>query len=160
MKYILFTIFDRMTVLTKSSYESLTLLPNLLQHEVNLAIKPRLLTSISGLIIITSCNQHGYPWYSPPLAIVHCRSSRLHPVSAQSCCMSVLAGRPAFARLCEGVHWSTSLMSSYLLLQLCPACLVRLTLIVSVMGGRWPYSCCFVRYCLHVLFNIARSILV
>ena len=34
-------------------------------------------------------------------------------------------------------------MSSSLLLQQCPVCLVRLTLIVFVMGGRWPYSCCF-----------------
>ena len=40
--------------------------------------------------------------------------------------MYVRAGRPAFARPCEGVHKSTSLMSSSLLLQQCPACLVRL----------------------------------
>ena len=83
---------------------------------------------------------------SPPLPIVHYpgRSSGLYPVSSQSCCMYVRAGRPAFARPCEGVHWSTSLMSSSLLLQQCPACLVRLTLIVFVTDGRWPYSCCFV----------------
>ena len=31
--------------------------------------------------------------------------------------------------------------------------------IVFVMGGEWPYSCCFVECCLHALFNIARSIL-
>ena len=31
-------------------------------------------------------------------------------------------------------------MSSSLLLQQCPACLARLTWIVFVMGGRWPYS--------------------
>ena len=88
------------------------------------------------------------------------RSSGLHPVFSQSCCMYVLAGRPAFARLCEGVHRRTSLMSTSLLLQLCPACLVRLTLIVFVMGGRWPYSCYFVGCCLQDLFKIARSILV
>ena len=88
------------------------------------------------------------------------RSSGIHPASAQSCCMLVLSGRFAFARPCEGVHWSTSLMSSSLLLQQCPACLVRLTLIVFVMGGWWPYSCCFVGCCLQDLFNIARSILV
>ena len=76
------------------------------------------------------------------------RSSGLHPVSAHSCCMYIRAGRPAFARPCEGVHRSTSLMSSSLLLQQCPECLVRLTLIVFVTGGRWPYSCCFVGYCL------------
>ena len=46
----------------------------------------------------------------------------------------VLPGRPAFARPYVGVHWSTSLMSSSLLLQ---QCLVRLTWIVFVMGGRW-----------------------
>ena len=34
------------------------------------------------------------------------RSSRLHLVSALSCCIQVLACRPAFARPCEGVHWS------------------------------------------------------
>ena len=64
------------------------------------------------------------------------RSSGLHPVSSHSCCMYVLAGRPAFARLYVGVHRSTSLMRSSLLLQQCPACLVRLTWIVFVMGGR------------------------
>ena len=42
-------------------------------------------------------------------------------------CMYVRAGRPAFARPYVGVHRSTSLMSSSLFLQQCPACLVRLT---------------------------------
>ena len=28
-----------------------------------------------------------------------------------------------------------------------------------VMGGRWPYNCCFVGCCLQDLFHIARSIL-
>ena len=89
------------------------------------------------------------------------RSSGLHPVSSRSCWMYVRAGRPAFARPYVGVHWSTSLMSSsLLLLQLCPACLVRLTLIVFVMGGRWPYSWCLVGCCRQDLFSIARSILV
>ena len=66
--------------------------------------------------------------------------------------MYVRAGRTAFARPYVGVHRSTSL------LQQCPACLVRLTWIVFVMGGRWPYSWFFVGCCLHDLFNIARSI--
>ena len=88
------------------------------------------------------------------------RSSGQHPVSSQSCCMYVRAGCPAFARIYVGVHRSTSLMSSSLLLQQCPACLVRLTWIVFVMEGRWPYSWCFVGCCLQDLFNIARSILV
>ena len=47
------------------------------------------------------------------------RSSGQHPVSSHSCWMYVRAGRPAFARPCVGVHKSTSLMSSSLLLQQC-----------------------------------------
>ena len=43
------------------------------------------------------------------------RSSGQHPVSSHSCWMYVRAGRPAFARPCVGVHKSTSLMSSSLL---------------------------------------------
>ena len=62
------------------------------------------------------------------------RSSGLHPVSSHCCCMFVRAGLPAFAWPYAGVHSSTSLMSSSLLLQQCPACLVCLTCIVFVMG--------------------------
>ena len=65
------------------------------------------------------------------------RSSGLNPVSSHSCCMYVWAGRPAFAWSYAGVHRSTSLMSSSLLLQECPACLVCLTCIVFVTGGSW-----------------------
>ena len=87
------------------------------------------------------------------------RSSGLHPVSSHSCCMYVRAGRPAFAWPYAGVHRSTSLMSSSLLLQQCPACLVRLIWIVFMMGARWPYSWCLVGCCRQDLFNIARNIL-
>ena len=68
------------------------------------------------------------------------RSSGLHPVSSHSCCMNVRAGRPAFDWPYAGVHRSTSHTISSLLLQQCPACLVRLACIVFVIGGRWPYS--------------------
>ena len=88
------------------------------------------------------------------------RSSGLHPVSSHSCCMYVRAGCPAFVRPYVGVHRSTSLMSLSLLLQQCLACLVYLTWIVFVMGGRWPYSWCLVGCCHQDLFKIARSILV
>ena len=88
------------------------------------------------------------------------RSSGQQPVSSHSCWMYVRAGRPAFARQCVGIHKSTSLMSSSLLLQQCPACLVRLTWIVFVIRGRWPYSWCLVGCCCQDLFRIARSILV
>ena len=82
------------------------------------------------------------------------RSSGQHPVSSHSCWMYVRAGRPAFARPCVGVHKSTSLMSSSLLLQQCPACLARLTWIVFVIGGRWPYSWCLVGCCRQDLLYI------
>ena len=84
------------------------------------------------------------------------RSSGLHPVSSQSCCMNVQA---AFARSYVGVHRSTSLMISFPLPQQCPACLVRLTWVVFVIGGRWPYSKGLVGCCCLELFNIARNIL-
>ena len=46
------------------------------------------------------------------------RSSGLHPVSSHSCCMNVRAGRPAFDWPYAGVHRSTSLTISSLLLQI------------------------------------------
>ena len=49
------------------------------------------------------------------------RSSELHLVSAESCCLYLQAVRPVLARPCEGVHRRTSLMSSFLILQQCPA---------------------------------------
>ena len=88
------------------------------------------------------------------------RSSGPNPVSSHSCCMYVQAGRPALARPYVGVHRSTSVMNSSLLLQQWPACLVRLTWIVFVMGGRWPHSWSLVGYSHQDLFNIARNILV
>ena len=106
--------------------------------------------------------------HSPLLPIITSgRSSGLHPVSSQSCCMYVRAGCPAFARPYVGVHRSTSFMSSSLLLQQCPACLVRLAWIVFVMGGRWPYSWCLggvlppglVQYCSQNSCVIAVSLL-
>ena len=69
--------------------------------------------------------------------IVSGRSSGLQPISSQSCCMYIQASRPAFEQLNLGLHRSTSLMSSSLLFQQYPACLVCLTWIVFVMGGRW-----------------------
>ena len=74
--------------------------------------------------------------------------------------MYIRADCPAFAQPYVGVHRSTSLMSLSLLLQQCPACLVHLTWIVFIMGGRWPYSWCLVECCCQDLFNIARIILV
>ena len=88
-------------------------------------------TSLMSSSLILSC-------YFSLSFIAPGNSSGLHLVSSHSCCMYVLAGRPALASPYVGVHRSTSLMSSSLLLQQYPACLTRLTCIVFVMGGRWP----------------------
>ena len=106
-------------------------------------------------------HHHHHHHVVPPerISLTLSRHSSLSFIASQSCCMHVRARRTAFARPYVEVHRSTSLMSSSLLLQQCPACLVRLTWIVFVMGGRWPYSWCFVGCCLQDLFNIARSIL-
>ena len=90
------------------------------------------------IIIMMSCRQHGYPW--PSLATSPYHSSPpaglpgyiLCPHIAAVCkfglVVLLLLGRPYV-----GVHRSTSLTSSSLLLQQCPACLARLTCIVFVM---------------------------
>ena len=72
--------------------------------------------------------------------------------------MYVRAGGRAFAWPYVGVHRSTLLMSSSILLQQCPACLVRLTWIVFIKEGRWPYSLCLVGCCRQDLFSIARRV--
>ena len=74
------------------------------------------------------------------------RSSGLDSVSSHSYSMYIRAGFPAFPRPYVVVHRSTSRMSSSLLLQQRPACLVRLTWIVFVMEGRWHYSWCLKLY--------------
>ena len=51
-------------------------------------------------------------------------------------------------------------MSLFLLLQQCPAYIVHLIWMVLEMGGKWPYSYCFVGCCFLDLFSIAHSILV
>ena len=63
------------------------------------------------------------------------RSSGPHPVSSHSCWMYVRAGPPAFAQPYMGVHRSISLMCSSLLLQQCPACVVRLTWIQIISNN-------------------------
>ena len=124
----------------------------------------RLICLLKSIIIIMLCHRHGYPW--PSLA-----NSPYHS--------SLLAGRQGYIPYphiavvymfelvvllllghMRGVHRNTSLMSSSLLLQQCPVCLVHLTCIVFVTGGSWPYSWCLVGCCRQDLFNIDHSILV
>ena len=104
-----------------------------------------------SVIIIMSCRQHGYPW--PSLATSPYHSSPPAGLQGYILCLHIAA-------VCKfelvvllllghmwGVHRSTSLTSSSLLLQQCPACLVRLTCIVFMMGGKCPYSWCLVGCC-------------
>ena len=104
-----------------------------------------LVSSVEIYVSSSHCHHH-YPvapsarisltlYCHPSLSsIASGRSSRLHPVSTQGWCMYVRAGRPAFARPCEGGHRSTSLMSSSLLLQQFPVYLVHLVLIGGVVS--------------------------
>ena len=116
------------------------------------------------IIIIMSRYQHGYFWpslatppYRPlPLAGLPGYIQYRHRAAVN---MSKLDVLPLLGPV-KGVHRSTSFMSSSLLLQQCPACLVRLTLRVFVTDGRWPYRCCFVGCGLQDLFSFAHSILV
>ena len=94
------------------------------------------------------------------LFIAFDRSSGFHHLSSHSYCMYVRAGRPSFAWPYAGFHRSKSLMSSSLLPQQCPVCLVRLTCIVFVIGGKWPYCWCLGGCWRQDLFNIGLNILV
>ena len=80
----------------------------------------------------------------PPPLLVHCfrqvfrATSRigtelLYVVSSWSSCL--------FTSMWRGPQEYIT----YELVPTSPACLVHLILIVFVMGGGWPYSCCFVR---------------
>ena len=95
----------------------------------------KLFAYIYAYIIIMSRHQHRFPW--PSLVTLLNRPSL--SVGLQG---DILyrhrAGHPAFARPCEGVHRSMSLMISSLFFQKCPACLVRQISMVFVMGGEWP----------------------
>ena len=97
-----------------------------------------------------------FPYRSSPLICLQGHILYLH--IAAECMFELIV--LFFTRPYVGVHRSTSLISSSLLLQQWPACLVRLAWIVFVIGGRWSYSWCFVVCCRQDLFNIARNILV
>ena len=143
---------------------------NLLVNSLKRLMQGKWLKPIKHFISITSIHHHHVvrparisltlSLHVSQSFIASGRSSELHPVSSHSCCMYVRAGRPAFDWPYAGVHRSTSLTISSLLLQQCPACLVRLAWIAFVIGGRCPYSWWLVGCCYQDLFNIALNILV
>ena len=91
-------------------------------------------------------------WHSSQLSITSGRSFRLQPVSLQSGCRLFLVGEPTLACLHEGNHWRMSLVSSFLLHQQCPTCLVHSISLIFELGGRWPYRCCFVGCCFQNIY--------
>ena len=136
-----------------------------INHTINQYVVEAIIGQKSSLsfIIIISCWQHGYPW--PSLATPPYRSSpevglqdnNLYPHIAAECTFVLVV------LLLRGHVWG-SIRVHLLWVHLCfssnrPACLVRLTWIVFVIGGRWPYSWCLVGCCCQDLFRIARSIL-
>ena len=88
---------------------------------------------------------------SPSVPIVQ-RSWQL--LQSSSCVHpgQILAGRLTLARPSVELYKKTSRLSSSLLLQLCPACLVRITWMVLKMTGKWLYSHSFVRSCFKDMF--------
>ena len=96
-------------------------------HQLTLVLKTlEKYTTTTIIIINNNNNNHVVPLARISLTlsrhfslsfIASGRSSGLHPVSSHSCCMYVRAGSPAFARPHVGVHRSTSLKGSSLLLQ-------------------------------------------
>ena len=94
---------------------------------------------------------------SPSVSIVHYTPEVFKAISCIGTELLYI-GSSCSSCLFPSLWRGPQLMSSSLLLQQCPLCLVRLTWIVFVMGGRWPYSCCFVGFSLQDLFNVARSI--
>ena len=136
----------------------------LIQHSLGLG----LLSSFSMIIKLSSSSSHADSTKFPDSLSCHTslssiapgRSFRLHLVFAQSWCKSVLSGWSTLTCPCAGVHKKMFLMSSSLLLQQCPACLVCLTWVVCKMGGKWPYSFCFVGRCFQDFFRTMCSTLV
>ena len=110
------------------------------------------------IYIYISCHAHRTDFpdsrHSSLSSIASGRSFRRHPVSVQICYWWVLVGQPILARLYEGVHSRMSFMTSSLLIQQCPACLVRLIRLVLEMRD----TVVLWNNCFQDLLNIARSI--
>ena len=96
--------------------------------------------------------------YSSLSSIAPGRFCSLHPVSVQSCYREVLVCRPTLICPCEGSHKRTSYIGSSLLLQKCPACLVRLIWMVLEIESKWPYTYSFVGCCFWGFRKITRTL--
>ena len=102
---------------------------------------------------------HGFPWHSLGIYPYH----PLLPTGLLDdilCLYKAVLGKFLLVSQHWHVHVRMSLLSSSLLLQQYPACLVHLIWMVFKMGGRWPYNSCFVVCVLQDLFSITHSIFV
>ena len=109
------------------------------------------------IIIIMSHRQHGYPWLSLATSPYH--SSPPAGLQGYILCPHIVAVcRFVLVVLLLHIHMCGSTGVHRLWAR--PTCLVRLTCIVFVMGGKCPYSWCLVGCCHQDLFNTALNILV
>ena len=97
----------------------------------------------SIIIIIKSSCWLRFPWLSLAIRLYH-PSLTAGSYDYIMCLYRAVVDRFYLLRWCQVVYRRTSLMHSFLLLQQCPACLVRQIWMVLEMGSWWPYSCCFV----------------
>ena len=128
--------------------------PGKIQFTLLMCFKTSLLdqSPSENVIIIMSYRQHRSPWASLVTRLYHPSL----PVGLQGYILyrhRAVVYRFELIVLPFVVHVKGSTgvchyMTSSLLLQQCPPCLVRLTWIVFMMGSRWAYSCCFVGCCL------------
>ena len=99
---------------------------------------------------------------SPPQPIVHCLW-QVFRVTCRIVTELLYVYSSGLSCLCSSMWRSPQEYITYELIPTSPtvSCMSDSSnLIVFVKGGRIPYSCCFVRCCLHDLFNIACCILV
>ena len=116
----------------------------------------------TNLCIVMNMSSHllGFSWLSvsPLVPIVH------HFWQIFLC--PYIAAVDKFYRVVEhllvrmkGSVGKPSFIRSSLLLQQCPACLVRRIWMILEIGSRWPHSCYIMGCCFQDLFNTACSIL-
>ena len=134
---------ERTAILTPSSSSTIVaLLSHLVwvaQPWVTLASYPQLTPKVCALVILLF-SAHLLPLFFRLFTQGHL----LIDGSVEGQYITVIVGSPATT----GVSMCGSPLknaASSPILQQCPLCFFfRLTLIVREMGGRWPYSCCFV----------------
>ena len=132
---------------------------------LSLSFSPHVHTHTHTYISLSSCRATSTDIpdpLSPLLPIVH-RLRQVFRATSRILTELLYVCSSWSSRFCSAICGGPLEYITYELVPASPAvssCLVRLTWIVFVMGGRWPYSWCLVGCCRQDLFNIARNILV